>query len=144
MSLRQLFCLGFLVVAVPVGIVVLSQEPASKGQGPAEVSAVVAPAQADVSVPEMDVNSTVTKGNHSYVPIFVKWSDYEKKQKAATGILSALDAFEKAHPELEVTGWHSMYNYTNNASIPNYMDGLWIDHRPRQNSTSGETATQPR
>jgi hypothetical protein len=69
----------------------------------------------------------VTVGNHSYIYINKDGKPGEKAEM----ILLLLDSFEKAHPELEVTGW-KIDKQPQAYGTPSFIFGMWIDHRPRQ------------
>ncbi len=75
---------------------------------------------------QYDLSVVVTVGNHSYVPLNI---DGEAKDNVQN-ILGALDAFEKAHPELEVTSW-SLLSRQASYSTYGYTYGIWVNHRPR-------------
>lgn len=81
-----------------------------------------------------DMKTVETVGNHSWMPLNIDGDTTKdrdaKPSEYRTFILGALCAFEKAHPELEVTGW--MIEKDQHArGASDHIYGLWIDHRPR-------------
>ena len=73
-----------------------------------------------------DTSVAVTVGNHTYVPLnFFGEAAYHVPK-----ILGTLDAFEKAHPELEVTSW-SLSNHPATSTTYARVNGIWLNHRPR-------------
>jgi len=92
---------------------------------PASPPSVLKSSPPSVSENEFNMNAVATKGNHSYVPLHIQGTPDEYRGL----ILNVIWAFEQAHPELEVTDWKiekihwNLYN--------RYIDGLWIDHKPR-------------
>jgi hypothetical protein len=72
-----------------------------------------------------DLSAVVTCGNHSYLPISI----YGKPEEHTAEILGTLSAFEKAHPELEITHWHiEKQQFTPDTRA--LVFGIWVDHRP--------------
>ena len=87
------------------------------------------------SIPEKNTQETLynmsmieTHGNHSYIPMKIfnaEPKDYTRE------ILEALNTFEKAHPELEVTGWKIEKQQNAHLVTPEIF-GLWVDHKLRK------------
>lgn len=73
------------------------------------------------------VSKTVTVANHSYIETDIRmdYGDFVPP----TIILEVIRDFEKAHPELEVTG--SSLVSQSSADIF-YVRGILLDHRPRE------------
>lgn len=82
----------------------------------------------------------ITIGNHTYISLYIGGIPHKK----VSDILIALQEFEQAHPELEVTSWNIEKHIQNICTSPPsiytqgqselnyYIDGLWINHRPRE------------
>ena len=67
-----------------------------------------------------------TVGNHTYINI----NTNEYPANRINEILELLAAFEKNHPDLQITNWHIQEQNVG----PHYYQkvfGIWIDHRPR-------------
>ncbi|MDD5289865.1 MAG: hypothetical protein PHT40_01520 [Patescibacteria group bacterium] len=78
----------------------------------------------------VDLSVAVTIGNNTYIPINFEgqacWYIIE--------LLQVKDAFEKAHPELEVISWET-YEHGQPRSgflINGFIFGLWAHHKPRK------------
>jgi hypothetical protein len=80
-----------------------------------------------ISTEKINLEVGITIGNHSYLPINV----YANPDKYARAILQLLDAFEKEHPELEITSWDIERNQKA-ANASEYIWGVWVDHRPKK------------
>lgn len=83
-----------------------------------------------------DMKAVETVGNHSWMPLYIGTDTskrYPLPSEYRAFILSALLAFEKEHPELEVTNWKIERDQGN--SMPDTgspkIYGLWIDHEPK-------------
>lgn len=76
----------------------------------------------------------ITVGCHSF--IFIRsYKRYTFPVYCAEEILQTLSEFELQHPELEVYHWHveSHVDDDSEGRSPDVkVDGLWIDHRPKQ------------
>ena len=75
----------------------------------------------------IDLGVVTTVGDHSYIPFNL---DGDASQHVSE-ILSVLAAFEKAHPDWEITNWkveeqHHAY-FTGE-----HLYGIWVDHRSAQ------------
>ena len=81
--------------------------------------------QSPATVEHYDLSVVRTRGNHSYIPLNIKGTPANHIEE----ILGALQVFEKAHLEIEVTGWNVDKQGAAYA-IPPYIYGLWVDHRP--------------
>lgn len=77
------------------------------------------------TVKEIDFTVVVTRGNHSYVPVDI--SLFDRDTNAQARVLEILEAFEKNHPELEVTDWKIQTFNSHNSIL-----GLWVDHQNRE------------
>lgn len=77
-----------------------------------------------------DMSVVVSVGNHSYIPLNF-WRQAGVGNDALY-IMGILNAFEEAHPNLEITNWClEATPHTN--FIPNFfIFGIWVDHHPRQ------------
>lgn len=74
-----------------------------------------------------NLDVVITVGNHSYIPINARQIEVLSTKLVPT-ILNLLDAFEKKHPNLEVTGWDLLQSQADSSSVY----GLWVDHKPKQ------------
>ena len=70
-----------------------------------------------------DPNAVVTRGNNSWIPLNL----YDDK---ARSVLEVLDAYEKAHPELEIVSWTLQMSSISDGAH-NYIYGIWVHHRKR-------------
>lgn len=72
----------------------------------------------------LEVGTTV--GNHTYLPVNIYGVPADHVQE----ILQILFAFEKEHPELEITSWSIEKQPDVYARDP-YIFGIWLNHRPK-------------
>ncbi len=75
-----------------------------------------------------DVSGVVTRGNFSFIPIYVLDFRFDPKGGSAL-VLGALEAFEMAHPELEIISWSIQKESCDGADV---VLGVWVYHRKRQ------------
>lgn len=91
-------------------------------------------------VKEIDPDFSVVKtvGNHSYIPLNIQAENVgsEIPSDHVVEILNVLDAFESAHPELEIIGWSIEKNQPAHGT-PGVIFGLWVNHRPKNSSGGG-------
>lgn len=79
------------------------------------------------SVETVNLDLGVTIGNHTYLPLNIDGDPSQHVQE----ILLIVDAFEKAHPEWEITSWNLEGAHSTYARLA-YTYGIWIDHRPKE------------
>ncbi|MDO8559350.1 MAG: hypothetical protein Q7R84_03390 [bacterium] len=70
----------------------------------------------------------VTVGNYSYISLNIHADIIENH---AEEVLGALNTFEAAHPELEITNWQIDIRYGSYQTWP-YIYGIWVSHRPKK------------
>lgn len=70
----------------------------------------------------------VTRGNHTYVPV----NAFSYPPGFHVRLLELVEAFEQAHPELEVSCFNVEASETNFRNP--YIHGLWLHHRPKPKS----------
>jgi len=107
-----------LAVATLIAAIVLLV--ASCGNEPSAIRTVGA------TTTQYDLSVAVTVGNHTYIPLNI----YGRPDDHLPEILGVLDAFEKRHPDLEVTSWNLLRDQQAFTTSP-YIYGIWINHRPR-------------
>lgn len=73
-----------------------------------------------------DRSVVTTDGNRSYVPINISDSAAAKPKI----LLNVVSAFEKEHPELEITHWNP-WARESSFNFPPFIYGVWIDHKPK-------------
>lgn len=88
------------------------------------------PSVVKTTAAKYDWGQVVTVGNHSFIPLAISW-DKDNPMDGPRCVLLALDAFEKQHPEMEVTSWQISQGFLPEADNAGKADGLWVDHRPR-------------
>ena len=74
-----------------------------------------------------DMSSVITERNRSYIPINIAG----KPSDDPSSMLRIVNAFEDAHPELEIVRWwieKRQAAYTTSSRIY----GIWVDHKPRE------------
>lgn len=109
---------GFILLsALLVGIILLltacsgEKQPTALRQPPATVE-------------QYDLSVVKTLGNHSYIPLNIRGESKDYIDE----ILGVLYEFERAHPELEITGWRIEERHVSYGHGA-YIDGLWVDHQ---------------
>lgn len=75
-----------------------------------------------------DFEEAITIGNHSYLPLNMAYQNPANNIKL---ILSTLNAFEKKHPELKITG-KQIEKQQDAHGTCDLIFGLWVDHEPRE------------
>lgn len=80
-----------------------------------------------ISAESYNVSVVRTAGNYSYIPLNIsgRASDHVGE------ILGVLNAFEKAHPELEIIDW-DIEKQQNAYITGSYTYGIWVFHRPKK------------
>lgn len=68
--------------------------------------------------------SSITIGNNSFVALDLR--SHISDIKVAGKVLDAVDAFEKAHPELKILEW----NLERQPGSYIFVHGIWIHHEP--------------
>ena len=75
----------------------------------------------------------VTVGNNSVIPVNEGESFSGKKALGLdVKVLNLLDQFEKAHPELKVTGWSVQGSYTNVFGGYATVRCIYVHHEPHE------------
>lgn len=77
-----------------------------------------------------DMSVAITIGNHSYIPLNLYADLYGTPNEHVAKILGVIDAFEKSHPDRDTVSWQ-LDKQQNSGSLPAYISGIWIDHKPR-------------
>lgn len=122
------------VVAI-VGIIAAVVIPSIRYTAPAPQQSAIKFEKAEGALTaSYDMKAVETVGNHSWMPLNInsRTSDHNPQPaEYRLFILSALLAFEKEHPELEVVSWKiEQHQYA--VTTESVIYGLWIDHRPRE------------
>ena len=89
-------------------------------------------AQEKIKSADCDASSIYTKGNYSYIVVDMKEIDLlspSSHGKVAPCVVNLLDAFEGAHPELEIIEW-KVDKESGNGEMMFY--GIWITHRKKK------------
>ncbi|MBI2450158.1 MAG: hypothetical protein HYV47_01325 [Candidatus Nealsonbacteria bacterium] len=75
----------------------------------------------------INLKAGITVGNRTFLPMHVRtyeWSDYYET------VFLVLDAFEKAHPELEIISWNAKLE-PHDRGESYYIEGISIESRLR-------------
>ncbi|MBI2041692.1 MAG: hypothetical protein HYT20_01555 [Candidatus Nealsonbacteria bacterium] len=83
--------------------------------------------QQSISAESYNMSVVKTVGNYSYIPFNVDGNPSDHAVK----ILGALSAFEKAHPEIEITFWQ-IEKQQRAYITSSYIFGIWVTHRPKK------------
>lgn len=117
-------------IAVVLAVVALMCVGCDNEKTVGDGSVLTVPAESGVSGPvhfNYDTSKVATRGNRSYLPLELAGNPHGH----VSVILGALEAFEKAHPELEITEWKIEKQQRAYLKSP-YIFGIWIDHRRRR------------
>lgn len=122
--MKRFFCVLMIIASC---IIITS---GCSGKKDTSLSVAVAKENRNVSY---DMSSVYTKGNFSYIPINMRLDfsgiNPDPRNKVIPRVINVLNAFEKSHPELEITGWElDKWEDTDRVIV----DGIWVSHKAKE------------
>lgn len=85
-------------------------------------------ANADAAQEKFNLNTVVTRGNFSYIPV----NRGGRPSDIIVNVLELLVAFEAAHPNLEIVAWQIEKQQSDSKFVYDYFYGIWVTHRPKK------------
>ncbi len=116
---RALLLVAFAATLGFVGGCDNSPRPPSALDNPSYDMTVVTPGSVNLKV-------ATTNGNYTYIPL----NTSGRVDQHIGEIMAVLNAFERAHNELDITSWSIEKQQSGYLTSP-YIYGLWVNHRPR-------------